>query len=75
MTRPANDGNNPGQFRQFHGFHRSPDLLSFPVRSFFSLLLALIILVTFGGVAFFFWHLSAEARFERTDKPVESGTQ
>ena len=43
------------------------------MRSFFSLLLAIIILVTFGGAAFFLWHLSAKAKFERIDKPVETG--
>ena len=39
-----------------------------PVRSFFSLILAILILITFGGVAFFLWDISAKAKFERLDK-------
>ena len=38
------------------------------VRNFLSLLLALLILVVFGGVAFFLWNTSAKAEFERLDK-------
>ena len=37
------------------------------MRSFFSLVLALVILVTFGGVAFFLWNISSEAKFQRID--------
>ena len=39
-----------------------------PVRSFFSLILAILILVAFGGVAFFLWNISTKAKFERLDK-------
>ena len=37
------------------------------MRSFLSLVLALLILVTFGGVAFFLWNISGEAKFSRLD--------
>ncbi|NNC89038.1 MAG: hypothetical protein HKN82_11320 [Akkermansiaceae bacterium] len=41
------------------------------MRNFFSLVLALLILVTFGGVAFFLWNISAKAKFSRIDsKPA-----
>jgi hypothetical protein len=40
----------------------------FPVRNFLSLILALLILLVFGGVAFFLWNTSAKAEFERLDK-------
>lgn len=45
----------------------SPPILRF-VRSFFSLILAVLILATFGGVAFFLWNISDKAKFERIDK-------
>jgi hypothetical protein len=38
------------------------------VKSLFSLLLAVVILVAFGGLAFFFLNLSSGAKFERIDK-------
>ena len=38
------------------------------MRSFLSLLLAVLILVAFGGVAFFLWNISSGAKFERLDK-------
>ena len=38
------------------------------MRSFLSLILAIVILVAFGGVAFFLWNISAKAKFERVDK-------
>lgn len=41
------------------------------VRSFLSLLLALLILGAFGGVAFFLWNISSKAKFERNDKEPE----
>jgi len=43
------------------------------VRNFLSLLLALLILIVFGGTGFFLWNVSKEAKFERKDqagKPV-----
>ena len=47
-----------------------------PVRSFLSLLLAILILVAFGGVAFFLWNISSKAKFERIDKepPATQGS-
>jgi len=39
------------------------------VRNFLSLLLALLIVGLFGGVAFFLANISAGARFERVDRP------
>ena len=44
---------------------------SLPVRGILSILLAAIILLAFGGVAFFFISISGEAKFERKDKQVE----
>ena len=41
------------------------------MRSLLSLLLALLILVTFGGLAFFFLNISASAKFERKDQKEE----
>ena len=43
------------------------------VRSFLSLILALLILLVFGGVAFFLWNTSAKAEFKRIDKQEEPG--
>ena len=37
------------------------------MRSLLSLLLALIILATFGGLVFFFINISSTATFERSD--------
>ncbi|MDE0825711.1 MAG: hypothetical protein OSA48_02775 [Akkermansiaceae bacterium] len=45
------------------------------MRSLLSLLLALIILLIFGGVAFFLWNTSAKASFERTDKKEAPATE
>ena len=42
------------------------------VRSFFSLILAILILVAFGGVAFFLWNISSKAKFERIDKKEDT---
>jgi nitrogen fixation-related uncharacterized protein len=42
------------------------------VRSFLSLLLALVILLSFGGVVFFLWNISSKAKFERNDKQPET---
>jgi hypothetical protein len=44
---------------------------SLPVRGILSILLAGIIFLAFGGVAFFFINISGEAKFERKDKQVE----
>jgi len=44
------------------------------VRSLFSLLLALIILAAFGGLAFFFINISSTAKFERKDQAQEKPT-
>lgn len=41
------------------------------MRGILSILLAGIILLAFGGVAFFFINISGEAKFERKDKQVE----
>lgn len=38
------------------------------MKSFLSLLLAFLILVAFGGLAFFYFNISAGAKFERLDK-------
>lgn len=38
------------------------------MRNFLSLLLALLILLVFGGTAFFLWNVSSGAKFERKDQ-------
>lgn len=45
------------------------------MRNFFSLLLALLILFVFGGVAFFLWNTSSKAKFERIDKIEAPATE
>lgn len=57
------------------GIDDEPSLTSPPphssipsVRSLLSLLLAFAIFAVFGGVAFFLWNTSAQAKFERLDK-------
>ncbi|MDA0765778.1 MAG: hypothetical protein O3A92_03000 [Verrucomicrobia bacterium] len=45
------------------------------MRSLFSLLLALLIFLVFGGVAFFLWNTSAKAKFERIDKKEAPATE
>ena len=45
------------------------------MRSFLSLLVALIIFLVFGGVAFFLVNTSMGAKFERTDKQAPVGTE
>lgn len=42
------------------------------VKSFLSLLFAILILVAFGGLAFFFLNISSGAKFERRDKQTEA---
>lgn len=37
------------------------------MKTLLNLLLAIVILVVFGGTAFFMWDVSKGARFERTD--------
>ena len=37
------------------------------MKTLFNLLLAIVLLVVFGGTAFFMWDVSKGARFERTD--------
>ena len=45
------------------------------MKSILSLLFALLILVAFGGLAFFFINISGSAEFERKDKkPTEETT-
>lgn len=38
------------------------------MRNCLSLLLALLLVLVFGGAAFFLWHTSSTAEFERKDK-------
>lgn len=42
------------------------------MKTLFNLLLAIVILVVFGGTAFFMWDVSNGARFERTDVSAPS---
>lgn len=42
------------------------DIIS-AMKTLFNLLLAIVLLVVFGGTAFFMWDVSQGARFERTD--------
>ena len=42
------------------------------MKSFFSLLLALAIVIVFGGAAFFLMDTSKGARFERLDQPASA---
>lgn len=42
------------------------------MKSFFSLLLALVLIVVFGGAAFFLINASQGARFERLDQPAKT---
>ena len=39
-----------------------------PVRNCLSLLLALLIILVFGGTGLFLWYTSTQAKFERKDK-------
>ncbi|MGJ8697794.1 MAG: hypothetical protein ACSHYF_15865 [Verrucomicrobiaceae bacterium] len=41
------------------------------MKTFFNLLLAIVILVVFGGTAFFIYDVSKGARFERVDTAGE----
>lgn len=42
------------------------------MKTLFNLLLAIVILVVFGGTAFFLFDVSQGARFERADAPASS---
>lgn len=40
------------------------------MKNLFLLLIAIALIVLFGGSAFFFWDVSKGARFERADQPT-----